>query len=752
MQHELLLQPCGFTNIAVVLVPEKSDVRSKSPNETHKRRWLLFVDQRRGLLGRTVLECPTRAESPPRRRRSYQSYTRSTPTASVASVPEINLKLPAKSADLLHIEARQDDDRRPGRRSLPLLIERSVGSAGVTACRSIPAAEGNHDHVGERGEDSPTEGDAETSLSGLSEQREDADNDGRRSLPGAQLADNPSRLFAEASSPLTSQVEQLQNTTSGFSVHGAPAAASSVPEAQPMDDSNSEDKHDEEGGAVKILLRGLNRPFLVAAAAGGSKGIGVFFVDHATTPENNVTTTTAVAAMQSQVRVLDKTKPAEPLKGTRASQSSNRPDADRTGRLCLLRWGAEQPITLINDLCNPVALCVSGSDSSVFVLEQALGRRQHKDDDDRDRGSPRQHPGRRRKDRYQVCRLDGAQLFAWLSNRPTRSSVVSCSEFATPHKQNGQQAGDGSIKLNSEGECEPTGGSASDNTNFLEDESETEWEASSSSSDGGDFGRCRTQDTSSLPGGARAKEIDSGFVTRSRRRRGVVSFVRVLELPPASSRTNDQDSHPEQPVDMCVAADGTIVVAFSRSAPLHGGVSIAEKQGVVRAFPAADSGTRKIRLGSGVGTALSSTNTADQAFVRTPISAAEVSRVADGYDVDDSWLVTEGLPVVTGLAAGGGDAVYMSLCGARHDGAVTAVGALSTRQRRQFPLRTDDPREHLRGRAENWKGGREPPAGRESMLARGSSGSGSVHRVGGSFVRIASGFAAALAVDDDMNL
>eukprot|EP00903_Cladosiphon_okamuranus_P015234 g14080.t1 len=134
------------------------------------------------------------------------------------------------------------------------------------------------------------------------------------------------------------------------------------------------------------------------------------------------------------------------------------------------------------------------------------------------------------------------------------------------------------------------------------------------------------------------------------------------------------------------------------------------------------------------------------------MSSAGGSRVADRYDVEDSWLVAEGLPVVTGIAAGGVSAVYLSLCGARHDGAVTAVGALSTTQRRRSRLRTDDPREHLRGRAENQKGRGEPPAVQETMLTRGSNGSGGIHRSGGSFVRIASGFAAVLAVDDDMNL
>ena len=779
-QHEVLLQPCGFTDIAVVRVPEKSNARIKSPNETYKRRWLLFVDQRRGLLGRTVLACPTRAEPLPRRRRSYQSYTPSTTAGSIASLRETNAQLQAKPSDLSPtqdarceewiatarprtqgdspsdhtFEFRQDEDRRTGRRrrSLPLLTERFTGSAGDgTDCRSNLAAEDNHDHVGDGSRDSlPAEGSEPIS----SVQREDVDSIDGRSVPGALLEETFPRDFTEASSPSTKD-EHSKKTRSGSAIYGAPAptaAAPSVLGVQALSDGMGEEKGEGEGRAVEVLLHGLNGPFLVAAAA-GAKSMGVFFVDHAIASKNNgttkaaaaaaaatttttTTTTTTAAAVPSQVRVLDQTNRRESIKRTRVSHSMDRPDPDRTGRLRFLRWGADHPITLVKDLCNPVALCVSSSDSSVFVLEEMSERQQRKDENDRDRGRQQQYP-RRSKPRYQVCRLDGARLSAWLTYAATRSPAVGGSEFATRHSKQNGQAGNDITELNAGGERGPTGFSA-DNTNFLDDESETEWETSSDS-DGGDFGE---RGDECFPGGLSAgavvKEAGPVLATRSRRQRGVVSFARVLELPSAaSSRTNGSEGHPEQPVDMCVLVDGTIVVAFSRSAPLHGGASIAESQGVVRAFPAAGSRARRARPG-GVGTALSSTSTADQTLTTTRTSAVEASRVADdfvGNNVDDGWLVAEGLPVVTGLAAGGGDAVYLSLCGARHDGVVTAIGALSAKG--------------VRSRTNGREGRGESTGGRESMLA---TGIGSTHRSGESFVRIASGFAAALAVDDDMNL
>lgn len=604
------------------------------------------------------------------------------------------------------------------------------GSAGGTTCRQKLSEEDNHYHEGERGQDSlPIEG----SVANLSKQKEYFCNGGE-SIPGAQLADIPSRGFTKVSSPLIKGA-QLKETRSCSAVYGAPAAAPSVPEVQPLDRSIGDDKHEGDGGAVEILLHGLSRPFLVAAAAGG-KSLGVFFVDHATTSDNSGKTTTTAAAVSSQLRTLDETERGESQHRPPASPSTNRSDVGRMGRLRFLRWGAEQPVTLVEDLRNPVALCVSSSDSSVFVLEEVLERKRCEDDDDhrdRDRDRPQQHPPRT-KERYRVCRLDGARLCAWFTNEAARRSAVSGSDFATPHKRNGQ-ADNGSIELNAGGECRPLG-CAADDTILLDDESETEWETSSNS-DGGDFDKRRHRGVSRSSVGARLNENRPGSAVHTRGRRRAVSFAQVLEMPSASARAKRKESHhPEKPVDMCVLTDGTIIVAFSRSAPLHGGTSIAESQGVLRAFPAADSARRK-GLGN-VGTALSS-----------------VGRVADeyaGHDVDDSWLVAEGLPVITGLAAGAGDAVYLSLCGARHDGAVTAIGALSTRQRRSL-VRNGGPRKDLRSRTHSPKGHGELPTGRGNKLATGGGKySGGVHRSDEGFVRIASGFATALAVDEDTNL
>jgi len=129
-----------------------------------------------------------------------------------------------------------------------------------------------------------------------------------------------------------------------------------------------------------------------------------------------------------------------------------------------------------------------------------------------------------------------------------------------------------------------------------------------------------------------------------------------------------------------------------------------------------------------------------------------------GYDADDSWLVVEGLPVVNGLAAGGGDAVYLSLCGARHDGTVTAVGCVSANLRRS-PLQIDMWRGGFRYGEENRKRSEAlsardtvPTGGRNSRDVDGRNGGGDVHSKPQNFVQVVSGFAVAVAVDKDMNL
>ena len=199
------------------------------------------------------------------------------------------------------------------------------------------------------------------------------------------------------------------------------------------------------------------------------------------------------------------------------------------------------------------------------------------------------------------------------------------------------------------------------------------------------------------------------------RGRGVVDFIEVLALPVPS----ESCGHPEQPVDLCVLTDRTIVIAFYRSVPLHGGVAISENQGAIRVFPITHHGC--------------ATNNSS-------------------YSSEESWLVAKGLPVVTGVAAGGGRGIYFSLCGAGRDGAVTAIGSLSTaRVPPVLPRATGIGANH-RGiiQAGHCKGDALASVG---IAARGGT------RIGGKsggcgekFARVVSGFAAAVTVDEDMNL
>ncbi|CBJ48361.1 kinesin motor protein-related [Ectocarpus siliculosus] len=139
-----------------------------------------------------------------------------------------------------------------------------------------------------------------------------------------------------------------------------------------------------------------------------------------------------------------------------------------------------------------------------------------------------------------------------------------------------------------------------------------------------------------------------------------------------------------------------------------------------------------------------STNTADETLSPRPVASPS-------YSTEDSWLVAEGLPVITGLVAGAGGAIYMSLCGASHDGTVTSIGSLSTRKRCRVP-QVDPRREDFRSRTACEKRERASSAGRDKHAgATWGDGVGISHSEG-KLARISSGFAATLAVDDDMNL
>lgn len=550
---------------------------------------------------------------------------------------------------------------------------------------------------------------------------------------------------------LSTVVGASKKTKSGLSQNATAATAATAAAPSRLLGAQSPDSCiDKDEGkelAVEILLRGLNRPSLVAAAAGDKDG-GVFFIDQispAVTADTTYVTAMAPAAVKSKRCTLNQMARGAKINQTRAYGSVNCPRPAQTWQLRFLRWGSQQAMTLVENLCNPIGLCIRSSDLSVFVLEEVWPRRQCNIDHGQDRypGDPRQH--HRRQKRYRVCRLDGVCFSAWLANKTKRNSAGS-----EPHTHNGPVR---RTMIHLAGQESGATSAPADHTSSPDDDqSETDWDHSSGTSEGDDFDSHVIRDAPVSSSRARSKEYSSCRPARSRRGQAVVDFVEVLELKSPSTVQQDADRHPEQPVNLCVLTDGTIVLAFTRPVPLHDGTSVTENQSVIRAFPAADS-SEKTRRGNI--DAASSTDT----LVATPVAASGLSHKMDDplvYNFDDSWLVAEGLPVVTGLAAGGGDAVYLSFRGARHDGVVTAIGSLSTNKRRR-PLLVDTRREGFRDRVGSWKGARASPiegaspSGRNHVNARERDGSRSA-RSGGSFVRIASGFASALAVDDEMNL
>lgn len=762
-QHELLLESCGFNSIAVVKVPQGHGATRTSPThstakETAKRRWLVFVDKRRGLLGRKLLACPTRADPPPGRRRSYQTGA-SVPASNAASdasvldwksassltgaaelppghssqraaqVPSAQLKTQEHPDRQAGFKLNRYDQKRSGsrRRSLPMFTGKRV------ALEKSDQAEGCRLEHGTITSGLNVEGSTAKSP-------EEAGSDqGIKKMGEARHVCQPSRLIVEESAPST--VSGIsKKTKSDFSHNDAAAvpAASAIPEAQSPKGCIDEDEDRE--GSVEILLRGLNRPFLVAAAA-GDEGGGVFFVDHtppAVTADNvRKTATPSATAGKSSTSRLNQTTRGENINRTRAHSSVNCRTAAQTCQLRFLPWGAGQAITVEN-LCNPIGLCVTNSDLSVFVLEKVWPRRKCNSSDqghDRQGGGLQQRQSSGHK-RHRVRRLDGARLSAWLANEAKKNSADS--ELRTrggpARGTNNQRTGQelGAMTACAHHKISPD-----------DDQSETDWDDSSGTSDDGDFDRRVIRGVPASSVGARPKELSSCRRARFRRRQAVVDFVEVLELLPSSTDQRDDDHHHEQPVDLCVLTDETIVLAFARPAPLHDGASVTECQGVIRAFPVAER-----------------TDGAISAKKTMPDATSGLGYHVDDsleYNVDDSWLVAEGLPVVTGLAAGGGGAVYLSFRGARHDGVVTAIGSLSTSQRRcsfMVDPRREDFRRSVGGSRNGARAstiGRSSPSGRTHANARERNGGGGAHG-GGGFVRVASGFASSLAVDDDMNL
>lgn len=467
----------------------------------------------------------------------------------------------------------------------------------------------------------------------------------------------------------------------------------------------------EEMGGVQIILRGLHRPTRVAVASGCKHDIlGIFFIDHTGATDNN------------------RRKSAIPILISETGVANSNQAKSRRGRLRFLRWGdGQEVLTLVERLCNPIALFVA-QDSSVFVLEEVWegsgsGFR------DQDRGS---------RTRYRVCRLDGTRLSRWLDNdRKNRNGVQKVATAIGPRvlgsrDRNEQEGVDGTSLLVGSAVRGELGVATSD-------ESETDWEISSSCASDRDINE---EGTHILHGDPHAPIGHS-------RRRGVVDFVQVLALP---SLPVQDGNRPEQPVDFCMLADETIVVAFCRSAPLHDGQSTAEAQGVVRAFPAKPrKPTVVVDVSGGSGKNRSGLRLKDCA--------------PSSHSSHQGWLVAEGLPVITGVAASGGSAVYASFCGAGRDGTVHAVASLST-GRRARPVRPGAvdldavARGGSRGAArgggggggtgtEAWGRATRDRGGR--VGARGGGGR-AVRGCGNFFVPIVSGVAATLTVDKDRNL
>lgn len=701
-QHETLIKPCGFTNIAVVHASASAGVSTvgnavANVDNGSKRRWLIFVDKKRGILGRTVVACPAQEDPPPGRRRSHNLVSRSTPGTSgrfisgrEAAFLSGAVHLPLASDDRqnlvqsttvapgaqsqrpseLILHACRDDNYPRVRRSLPLLTDGAAGNAG-TAALSALVEEVNTGGLGKHNAGKGALSPKPVRSAIIDDGRRDV----RGCVPGGQ-------------SP-------------GANSEGAEKTGGSSVTAGIGGQNN--------GANVEILLDGLIKPSLVAAPARGSKG--VVFIDQPPSAASTAEGSTAMAKVAEGLHYTCADSPTDcGHKGQKPQASShfNVQTAAQSWQLRFLRWGAGEAITLIENLYNPIALCVGTSDSSVFVLEEVQTKRR---------------PLHRRKKRYRVSRLEGSRFSEWSDRGETKELLAA-------------SANQGAKIRNHKN---PVGVSAGGLT-CPDIESETDWDSSSTNTASSGSVEHGDQNTggSSIEA-CTVKEASRRSTSQPRLRRSVKELVEVLNFSSSSALRRDFHRPSEHPVDMCVLRDGTIIIAYSRAAPLHDGVSIAESQGVLRTFPAHDNAGTPGRSGAREASSL------DAMEMTVPETSAKLSEPSV-YSDDDGWLVAEGLPVITGLVAGGGDAVYLSLCGARHDGAVTAIGSLSTRRPR--PLRVDTRREDFRGRTKIERAAKQ--VGDEACANTGDNSDGAHGR--GQFVRVASGYAAALTVDDKMNL
>ncbi|CAM9184567.1 unnamed protein product, partial [Laminaria digitata] len=619
-QHENVLELCGFTSIANVRPPNTATTTSEE-NE----RWLIWVDKRRGLLGRTAVTCPTRIDPPPGRRHTQSLTQRRT-------VPDSDSTF------------RRNEGQAT--RSLSLLtgLDANAKAAAVAAATPVLA---------ETGEYCPKD-DKRFAAKDSGSQEDEKTDEG----VGCDQSKRPSHVGLEGVSSRLAKESAVYDDDVG--------------NLEPPVNSPS----DKACGKVQVLLDGLNRPSRVAAVT-GTESKGVFFIDEAAPAEEDDRPIRAASSPQNDAHQGDSCPSGQPTR--------------RVGQVRFLPWGEREAITLVKRLCNPIALCVHG-DSSVFVLEEVWETQNNHDGDRQPEGTRKKH--------YRVCRMGGPELSAWLDNEAKRDTP--CRDRAGGLQHNGQRK----FFMG-----------AFNNHGVADGTTEIEREAASNSTCG-------------------SSKLDR---SENSRRRGVVDFVEVLELPVPS----ESCGHPEQPVDLCVLTDGTIVVAFYNSAPLHSGLAVSENQGAIKAFPI----TQQACHSDGPRSTETGTTSARSATTTAP-------RIATTrYSGGEGWLVADGLPVITGIAAGGGRGVYFSLCGAGRDGAVTAIGSLSTaRISPALPRPTGfGANDHRKFKAVgDRKGGALASGG---IAARGSKTIGG--RSGGcgvNFVRVVSGFSAALTVDEDMNL
>ncbi|CAM9316912.1 unnamed protein product, partial [Scytosiphon promiscuus] len=702
IQHEILVEPCGYSNIAIVRASETvhtavaTGAAASNTGHKSKERWLIFVDKKRGLLGRTVVTCPVQDDTHPGRRRSLGLSARPTPPAvSSKSLSGRELAIIPRAVDLPQVSGGGHDvvqcrtiapevqSGRPSRNavpglrdgahskrriSLPLLTENAEDKSSAAAW-SASAHEGIISGVGEHG--------IVKGAATLKPIYGTGVDDGQRTVGGSWQGGDSFGVIAGSE----------EETGSSFI---------------------TADIEGSKGSNAEILLNGLRSPCFVAVPVRGSKG--VFFIDQA--PLTSAGQSSSLSATTAADGPPGTHTGNQTLCGERSQQTRA-----QSWQLRFLCWGAEQAITLVEDLHNPIAMCVGGSDSSVFVLEEMHERR----------------PLHRGNKRYTVSRLVGSCFSEWFNNGEISNNFVASSRQPTTHNHEKRTRKDSSEPRAQLRYTAPS--VSSTELTFDESESETDWDSSSTISEISGLVEHRNQDMNASSIGACAVKKKSHRPTnRSRSRRTGLALVEVLEF---SSLARDGDRSPEHPVDLCVLREGTIVVALSRSAPLHDGVSIAESHGVLRAFPAHDEAKTP---GYTDTRETSSMHVAEQTLAETSGTSYKYPVYFDG----DGWVVAEGLPVITGLAAGGGDAVYLSFCGARHDGAVTAIGSLSIRRSCSLRVRRDD----FRGRTQIGSGGE---AVESEPHARGGN---NVQRVQsrGKFVRIASGYAAAVTVDDKMNL